>query len=95
MGIFKQRRRAHCYRRFHRIEECKEVGYQRIGQLRREEMLQNLLVGQVAEGGCIKVVGVHELIENVGTEHHGLGYHGLHGGEFVEILVTLDDVVEE
>ena len=58
-------------------------------------MVQNILVGGVAEGYGPQVVLVHELVEEVGTEHHGLG--NLYGSirEVVELRMTLDDVVKE
>ena len=58
-------------------------------------MLEDDIVGSVAQGDSPQVVRVHELVEEVGTEHDRLRY--LHGGvlKLVELGVALDDVVEE
>ena len=95
MGVFEQRTGADGDRRLDGIEEREEVGYQRVWQLCPHEMLQDFLVGGIAEGNAPQVVLVHELVEEVGTQHDGLGY--LHGSvvELVEFGMALDDVVEE
>ena len=59
------------------------------------EVLQDLLVGCIAQGYGIEVVLLHELIEEVGTEHHGLRDHHLRILILVEFGMTLDDVIEE
>ena len=58
-------------------------------------MLQDFLVGGVAQGYLPQVVVVHELVEEVGTEHDGL--RNLNGGilKLVQFRMTLDDVVQE
>ena len=95
VGVFEQRRASDRDGALHRIEEGKEVGYQCIGQLCLQEVLQYLLVRGVAQRNAPQVVLVHELVEEVGTQHHRLGY--LHGGvvEVVQLRVSLDDVVQE
>ncbi len=72
-----------------------EVGYQRIGQLRMQEVPQDLIVAGIAQSYRIEIVAHHELVEDIGTEHHGL--RNLHGGILilVELRMALDDVVEE
>ena len=95
MRILEQRRRAHGNRRLDGLEEGEEVGYQCIGQLCFHEVLQYLLVGRVAQGYRPQVVLVHELVEEVGTQHDGL--RNLHRGilELVQFRMTLDDVIQE
>ena len=58
-------------------------------------MLQDLLVRSIAEGNTPEVVIVHELVEEVGAQHHCL--RNLHGGilKLIQFGVALDDVVEE
>ena len=58
-------------------------------------MLQNLLVGCITQRDTPEIVLVHELVEEVGTEHHGLG--NLHVGVLkpVQFRMALDDVVEK
>ena len=67
MTVFEKGRRTDGYRRLHRIEEGEEVGYQRVRQLRPEEVGKYLLVGCVAEGYLIEVVLVHKLVKDVST----------------------------
>ena len=95
VGVLEQRRRADGDGRLHRIEEGEEVGYQRIGQLGTQEVLQDFLVGGIAQGNAPQVVLVHELVEEVGTEHDGLRY--LDGGilKLVQLGMALDDVVQK
>ena len=95
MGVFQQRRRAHGNGRLDSFEESEEVSNERIGQLGSHEVLENLLVRSIAEGDSPEIVLVHELIEDVGTEHNGLG--NLHGSilELIEFRMALDDIVEE
>ena len=58
-------------------------------------MLQDDLVGSIAQGNRPQVVLVHELIEEVGAEYHRL--RNLYGGIFklVQFRMSLDDIVEE
>ena len=58
-------------------------------------MLQYLLVAGIAQCDRVEVVLLHELIEEVGTQHHRLRYRHLGLLKLVELGVTLDDVVEE
>ena len=48
-----------------------------------EEMLQNLIVGSVAKGDGVELVHLHELIENIGTQHHSAGYRD---GDAVKVV---------
>ena len=58
-------------------------------------MLQDFLVRSITQGYGPEVIVVHELIEEIGAKHYGLG--NLDGGivELVELRMTLDDIVEE
>ena len=60
-----------------------------------QEILKNFLVGDVGECDFIKAIGLHELIEDVGTEYNRLG--NLHGSILilVEVDATFDDVVKK
>ena len=72
-----------------------EVGDEGVGQLCAKEMLENLLVGGVAQRHLVEVVGVHELVEDVRTQHDGLGDGDAGVVEGVELRAHFDDVVEE
>ena len=95
VGILEQRTGTDGDRTLRCLEEGEEVGYQRIGQLRMEEVLQDFIIAGIAQGYRIEIVAHHELVEDIGTEHHGL--RNLHGGILilVELGMALDDVVEE
>ena len=58
-------------------------------------MLQDLLVGGIAQGDGIEIVLLHELVEEVGTEHHRLGDRHLRILILVQFGMTLDDIVKE
>ena len=95
VGILQERRRTDGYRSMGSLEERKEVGYQRVGQLCMQERLQDVFVAGIAQGYLVEVVTLHELVEDVGTEDDGLRY--LHGGilELAEVGMHLNDVVEK
>ena len=95
MGVLEQRTGTHGDRRLHGIEEREEVGYQRVGQLSTEEVLQDDLVRSVAEGDGIEIVLLHELVEEVGAKHDGLRYRHLGTLILVQLGVALDNAVEE
>ncbi|MPN15423.1 hypothetical protein SDC9_162756 [bioreactor metagenome] len=46
-------------------------------------MFQDLLIGTMGKCNIVKVIGLHEFVENIGTQHHCFG-----GGNR-EILVTV------
>ncbi len=95
MGIFQERTGSDGDRALCRLEKGEEIGYQRIRQLGTKEMLQNLVVARITEGYRIEIVALHEVIKDVGTEHHGL--RNLHRGILIliELRMALDDIVEE
>ena len=95
MRVFEQRRRAHGDGRLHHVEEGEEVFDQTVGQLGLEEIAQDGGVVHVRQGHLVEVVGLHELVEHVGTEHHGLGdgYAGV--VELLEFGMALHQVVDE
>ena len=69
------------------VEECLEVINKLVGQLCLQESLQYVLVRSVAKCNLIQVVVVHELVEHVGTENHGLWNGHLYTLEAVELRV--------
>ena len=95
VGILQQRTGADGDGTLRRLEEGEEVGYQRVGQLRPQEMLQDFLVTGIAQCYRIEIVLLHEGIKNVSAENHGLG--NLHRGVAIlaELGMALDHVVEE
>ena len=95
VGVLQQRARTYGNRTLHRLKEGEEVGYQRVGQLCVQEVVQYLVVRSVAQGYLIQVVLLHELVEHVGAEYHGLGYLHARSGKRIEVGMSLDDVVEE
>ena len=58
-------------------------------------MLQNFLIGRVAQGNRIEVVFLHELVENVGTEHHRLRNLHAHAGKSVKVGMPFYNAVEK
>ena len=60
-----------------------------------QKVLQNLIVASITQSYRIEIVAHHELVEDIGTEHHGL--RNLHGGILilVELRMALDDIVQE
>ena len=77
------------------LEEGEEVGDVAVGQLCLQKVLKDNFVRRITEGDAIEIVLLHELVKDIGAEHHGLG--NLYGSptETVEVGVRLDDVVEE
>ena len=95
MSVFEERRRSDCHRTLRGFEEREEVGDERVGQLRTQEVAQYLFVGGVAERYLVQIVLLHELVEDVRTQHHGLRYLNRHTGERTEVGVHLYDIVKE
>ena len=95
MAVFEQRGGAHGYWRLHCVEEGEEVGYERVGQLGAQEVFEYDVVGSVAQCYLVEVVGIHELVEDVGAEHHGSWYGHLNPRQLVHLRMSLYDVVEE
>ena len=58
-------------------------------------MSQYLLVRGIAQCYMVEVVRLHELVEDIGTEHHRLRYHHLGILKLVELGMPLHDVVKE
>ena len=95
MRVLEQARRAYGNGRLHRLEEREEVVDEPVGQLGTQEVAQDDLVGHVAQRKLVQVVRVHELVEEVGAEDHGLrdGHRGIL--ERLELHVTLHEIVDE
>ena len=56
-------------------------------------MVQYLCIGGIAQGKRVEVVARHELVEHVGTQHHGTGDAYGDAVEIVAHRVVLDDGV--
>ena len=95
MAVLKERARPYGYGGVGGVEEGEEVGYVAAGQLRLEKPLKDELVGGVAQCRGVEVVELHKLVEDVGAEHHRLGYARRSPGKLVHLGVRLYDVVEE
>ena len=95
VAVLEQRRRAYCQRAIHHIEQRIEVEHQPRRQICRKEAFEYLLVGGVAQGYWIEVVGAHKLIEDVGAQHHGARNLHTHAIEIVELRILLDDAVDK
>ena len=95
VGVFQQTGGTDSNRCLYRIEEGKEVFYQPVGQLGTKEGAENHVVGRITQGYLVQLVGVHELIENIGTEDYGFRNHD--GGilKLIELRVTFYHVVNK
>ena len=58
-------------------------------------MVQYLVVAGITESDLVKVVLLHELVEEVGTQHNGFGYVYLHAWKAIELGMALNDIVEK
>ena len=58
-------------------------------------MAQYFLVAGIAQGYLIEVVALHEPVEHIGAEHHGLGYRHLDAFALAKLRMALYYVVEE
>ena len=79
----------------HGLEEGEEVVDELVGQLRLEKVLQDFLIGSVAQRQVVEIVAVHELVEDVGAEHERLGDSDRDIVKLCHLGMPLDDVVEE
>ena len=95
VGVFEQGRGTDGDRLAHHFEERHEVFSQAFWQTGMEEIMEDVGVGNVAQRHLVELVALHELIENVGTEHDSLRNHHLGIRETVEFGMALDDVVDE
>ena len=60
-----------------------------------QKVLQDFLVGNVGKCHFVQRIVLHELVKDVGTQHHGLGYLHRRILELIKVGATLDDVIEE
>ena len=95
MTVLKERAGTDGDRTLRGFEEGKEVVDVTVGQLSTEEVLQDDIVGGVAQGDLVEVVLLHELVEDIGTEHHCLGYAHAGPGVLIELGMGLHHIVEE
>ena len=73
MRILKKTGRTDGYRSFHYIEESKEVFHQTVGKFGFQKGSQNGIIIGIAQSQLLKKIRIHELIKDIGTQHHGLG----------------------
>ena len=95
MRVLEQAGGTYRDRPVHDVEEGFHVADQSHRQSGAEEVLQDFLVGDVAERQLIEVVGVHELVEDIGAEHDGLWDADCHAFLLVEVGVASEQVVDE
>ena len=95
MAIFEQTRRTYGKRPVYHIEEGIEVVGQSARQCGCKKMLQYLLIAARRQGYGIELVFLHELVENVGTQHHRAGYLHAHTFEIVEFGIFLYYAVDK
>ena len=95
MCIFEQGRGTDGNRLAYDIEIGLQVADQAFGKTGTEERTENLFVGNVRKRNLVKFVRVHELVEDVRTEHHRFGYHDICIVERVQFGMLLDDVIQE
>jgi len=95
MAVFEQRRGADGNWLAYDFKEGHQVVGQSLGEARVEEVAQDFVVGDVAQGHLVEFVCVHEFVEDVGAEDDGLRNHDACVGKLVEVGVPLDDVVDE
>ena len=73
VGVFQQTGRPDGYRTFYGIEKGQEIADELVWQFGSQEIVQDLFVGNVGKGYLVQVVGLHEFVEHVGTQHDGFG----------------------
>ena len=95
MRVLEQTRRADGKRSVDHVEERKQIFLYALGELGPLEMFENLLVGGVAERHRVELVGKHELVENIGTEHHSARNHNAQPPEVVAHGIFLYYRVDE
>ena len=93
--IFEEGRRADGNGLIDHLEIGNEVCAEALGEGGPEESGENFVIGGFGEGQRIEVALLHELVEDVRTEHNGLGELHLCPGEVVQVGMAQDDVVEE
>ena len=93
--VFQQTAATDGNRRTYYRQEGFQVAQQSHGKASSKEMLENSLVGQIAQCYLVKLIGIHELIENVGTENNSLGNAYLNTGVLVKVGVPHEDVVNK
>ena len=72
MRVFQQTGRTDGYRAFHHIEECHQIIDQTGWQTGTEKVFQYRFVIRITQGDRQKFVCLHELIEDIRTDHNGL-----------------------
>ena len=91
--VFQQRTGTNGYRTLGGIEKRDEVVAQTLWQLGFQEAVQYLFVCRIAQGNVIKIVLVHELVEQIRTKHQRFRNLYLHSFVLIKVGVHLDDMV--
>ena len=95
MGVFENARTAHGQGAVHHLCQCQQVVAHPFWKPSFEEGGEDLFVGGVAQGQRVEVVVGHELVENIGTEHHGARYGDGDAVEIVALGMFLDYRIDE
>ena len=65
------------------------------GQTRAPEGIENLGIVHIGKRELIEIVRLHEFLEQIGAEHHGLGNHDGGVVEAIDFGVGFDEIVDE
>ena len=76
MRVFEQRRGTDGDRPLDHLHEGLDVAHQAVGQMATQEDAEDIFVRRIAQSHLVELVLVHELVEDVGAEHYGLGDTG-------------------
>ena len=93
MRVFQQRTGTNGYRTLGGIEKRDKVVAQTLWQLGFQEAVQYLFVCCIAQGNVIKIVLVHELVEQIRTKNQRFWDLHLHSFVLIKVGVHLDDMV--
>ena len=95
MAVFQQTAASDSDGLVHHLQKGFKVGQQAHGQSGAQELFQNLFIGQVAQCGEVKFVGVHEFVKDIGTQYHGLRNPHMHARLAVQVGMAFQNVVDE
>ena len=95
MAVFQQTTASDGDGLVHHLQKGFKVGQQSHGQSGTQELFQNLFIGQVAQCGEVKFVGVHEFVKDIGTQHHGLRNPHMYAWLAVQVGMAFQNVVDE
>ncbi len=95
MRVFQKARTPHRQGTVNNLGECFEIVDNAFGQPRLEKRRQNLLVRKIAQSDGVKVVVGHEIIKDVGTQHHCARYRNRNPVEVVAFGMLFDDRIDK